>query len=150
MANTYYSVYEHIVFGTKSRMKVLTPQIREELFPYLATAIKNQGCQAIIVGGFYEHIHLLVHKKSTLLTSDLVKEIKRTSSMWLKEKGVAYGKFSWQIGYGAFSVSFWDLNKIVSYIKDQDKHHQRMKWEDEYRKLLKKHGIDFDEKYYLD
>jgi len=150
MANTYYSVYEHIVFGTKSHMKVLTPQIREELFPYLAKAIKNQGCQAIIVGGFYEHIHLLVHKKSTLLTSDLVKEIKRTSSMWLKEKGVAYGKFSWQIGYGAFSVSFWDLNKIVSYIKDQDKHHQKMKWEDEYRKLLKKHGIDFDEKYYLD
>lgn len=150
MANTYYSVYEHIVFGTKSRMKVLTPQIREELFPYLAKAIRNQGCQAIIVGGFYEHIHLLVHKKSTLLTSDLVKEIKRTSSMWLKEKGVAYGKFSWQIGYGAFSVSFWDLNKIVSYIKDQDKHHQKMKWEDEYCKLLKKHGIDFDEKYYLD
>jgi len=131
-------------------MKVLTPQIREELFPYLAKAIKNQGCQAIIVGGFYEHIHLLVHKKSTLLTSDLVKEIKRTSSMWLKEKGVAYGKFNWQIGYGAFSVSFWDLKKIVAYIKDQDKHHQEMKWEDEYRKLLKKHGIEFDERYYLD
>ena len=150
MANTYYSVYEHIVFSTKNRMRVFTPQIREKVFAYLSGAIKNQGCKALIVGGFWDHIHIVVHKRSTLLTGDLVKEIKRTSSKWLKEKGVAYGKFSWQIGYGAFSVSFWDLDKIIKYIKEQEKHHQKMRWEDEYRKLLKKHGIEYDERYFLE
>lgn len=150
MANTYYSVYEHIVFSTKNRIRVFTPEIRRELFAYIAGGIKKQKCQALIVGGYWDHVHMLVHKRSTLLTSDLVKEIKRTSSKWLKEKGVAYGKFGWQIGYGAFSVSYWDLKKIIAYIKEQEKHHQRMKWEDEYRKLLKRHGVAFDERYYLD
>jgi len=131
-------------------MRVFTPQIREKVFAYLSGAIKNQGCKALIVGGFWDHIHIVVHKRSTLLTGDLVKEIKRTSSKWLKEKGVAYGKFSWQIGYGAFSVSFWDLDKIIKYIKEQEKHHQKMRWEDEYRKLLKKHGIEYDERYFLE
>lgn len=136
MANTYYGVYEHIVFSTKNRSRVLTPAICADLFAYLAGTVKNQGCQLIIIGGFRNHIHLLVRKRNTLLTSDLVKELKRTSSSWLKKKGVAYGKFSWQVGYGAFSVSYWDLNKIKAYIKNQEIHHSKMSWEDEYRKLL--------------
>jgi putative transposase len=150
VADTYYSVYEHIVFATKNRIRVFAPEIRKELFAYIAGAIKNQGCEVLIVGGFWDHVHILVHKRATILTSDLVKEIKRTSSRWLKEKGVAYGKFSWQIGYGAFSVSFWDVEKIRTYIREQEKHHQKMGWGDEYRKLLKRHGVAFDERYFLD
>ena len=150
MANTYYSVYEHIVFSTKNRIRVFTPEIRKELFAYVAGAIKKQGCEVLVVGGFWDHVHILVHKRSTVLTSDLVKEVKRTSSKWLKEKGVAYGKFSWQIGYGAFSVSFWDVGKITTYIRDQEKHHEKMNWENEYRKLLKRHGVEFEEQYFLD
>jgi putative transposase len=150
MANTYYSVYEHIVFSVKKRVRVLSPKIRKELFSYVAGAIGNLGCFPLIVGGWWDHVHILVRKRSTVLTSDLVKEIKRTSSKWLKGKGVAYGKFSWQVGYGAFSISFWDVDKIIAYIDQQEKHHEKMRCEDEYRKLLKRHGVKFDERYFLD
>lgn len=150
MANTYYSVYEHIAFTTKRRIRVLTPKVRKELFSYIAGAIKNHGCFPLIIGGWLDHIHILVNKRSTVLTSDLVKEVKRTSSKWLKAKGVAYGKFSWQVGYGAFSISFWDVDKIIRYIEQQEKHHEKMRSEDEYRKLLTRRGVKFDERYFLD
>jgi len=150
MANTYYAVYEHIAFSTKARVAALSDAIRPDLFAYLAGTLKNQGCFPLIIGGLSEHVHLLIRKRGTLLTSDLVKEIKRSSSIWLKKHGAACGKFSWQVGYGAFSVSYWDLEKIRVYIANQEEHHRHMTWEEEYRKLLKKHGVEFDERYFLD
>ena len=150
MGHTYYAVYEHITFSTKHRQRIIDNRIQAELFPYLAAAVRNQGCQCLIVGGQPEHVHILAGMSSTLLTADLVKEIKRTSSIWIKGKGADYRRFSWQAGYGAFSVSCSNLKKVTSYIANQDEHHHGMTWEEEFRGLLIRHGIQFDERYYLD
>jgi putative transposase len=150
MANSYHAVYEHIVFSTKNRQPWLMADLRPDLFAYLAGAIKNQSCHPLLVGGFENHVHILLRRHATVLTPDLVKEIKRTSSQWLSGMGVARGRFHWQAGYGAFSVSYWDLEKIKRYVADQAEHHRKMSWEDEYRKLLIKHGVEFDERYFLD
>jgi putative transposase len=150
MAHSYYQVYEHICFSVKDRLPLLTPEIRKELFAYLAGGVKNQNCFPVIVGGYREHVHLPIRKTAACATSDLVKEWKRISTYWLREKGVGYGKFSWQAGYGAFSISHWDVEKVKDYIENQETHHAHMGWEDEYRKLLVKHGVEFDERYILD
>lgn len=150
MTNTYNSYYEHIVFGTKYRIPYLTKEIRNEVFAYLAASLKRHNCKVLIVGGEKEHIHILLRKNTTKDIAEVIKEIKRTSSIWLKKKGDAFRKFYWQRGYGGFSISYWDIPKIDTYIKEQEKHHQKMSWEDEYRKLLKKHGVEYDERYFLD
>ena len=150
MANSFYSVYEHIVFSTKHREDWLAPEIAPELHRYLGGSVKKEACLPLVVGGTTNHIHMLVRKKSTLASADLIKEIKRSSSEWLSNKGIAHGEFHWQDGYGAFSISYWDVQKIVAYIYNQEKHHQRKSWEVEFRQLLIKHGEPFDERYYLD
>jgi putative transposase len=147
MGHTFYSVYEHIAFSTKHRRRMIDPTAQGDLFAYLAAAVRNQGCRAITVGGHVEHVHLLVLKSSTLLTGELVKEIKRTSSIWMKGKVKG---FSWQAGYGAFSVSSSNLPSVQRYILGQARRHRKMTWEEEYRLLLEKHGIQFDERYFLD
>jgi len=106
MGHTYYSVYEHIVFSTKHRTRVLGTETQPELSAYLAGGVKNQRCKALVVGGELEHVYLLVIKSNTLLTGDLVKEVKRTSSKRMKGKHVTLRNFGWQTGYRAFSVSY--------------------------------------------
>ena len=150
MGHTCYEVYEHIVFSTKYRQKLLDKPVQKELFPYLAAAIRNQDCRCLIVGGEIEHIHLLVGKSSMLLTVDLVKEIKRTSSIWIKSKGEALRGFYWQVGFGAFSVSYSNLGEVKAYILQQERHHREMNWEQEYRVILRKHGVKFDKWDFLD
>ncbi len=150
MANTYYAVYVHIVFSTKNRERWLSDRVCAELFPYLGGIVTHQKCLPITVGGYTNHVHILTRTRATTLVAEIVKEAKRGSTSWLNEHGVAYGKFSWQIGYGAFSVSYWDLEKVKLYIQNQKEHHKVMSWEEEYKKLLNKHGIDFDERYFLD
>lgn len=149
MSHTYFAVYQHIVFSTKNRQPHLSPAFRQELFPYLATAINNQQCRALLVGGHQEHIHALVSMGKTILTSDLIKEIKRTSSIWAKEKASSLRDFAWQEGYGAFSVSYSNLDHVREYILHQETHHRQMSWEDEYRTLLDKHGIEYDKRFFL-
>lgn len=149
MSHTYFADYHHIVFSTKNREPHLTPEFEKELHPYLAAAINEQHCRALLVGGLRDHIHALVSMGKTFLTSDLVKEIKRTSSIWAKEKASHLREFAWQEGYGAFSVSYSNLDQVREYILHQDTHHRQMSWEDEYRALLKRHGIEFDERYFL-
>lgn len=150
MANSYYSVYEHIVFSTKRRLDLLTPEIAPRLFAYMAGGFSEQGCFPMIVGGTANHVHMLIRKRSDMASADLIKEIKRASTNWLNEQRIVAGRFHWQDGYGAFSISYWDLEKIRTYIRNQEKHHQKMNWETEFRKLLVKHGVEFDERYYLD
>lgn len=149
MASSYYSVYEHIVFSTKNRQKLIHPEFAPELHTYMGGSINGQGCHSLIVGGTNNHVHLLLRKKSTLTTPDLIKEMKRSSSEWINTKYPSRFPFHWQDGYGAFSVSYWDLEKIRAYILNQDKHHQRMSWEKEFEKLLIKHGEEFNQ-YSLD
>jgi REP element-mobilizing transposase RayT len=92
----------------------------------------------------------MARRSNQILTADLMKEIKRSATLWMKSNNHAPAAFRWQEGYGAFSVSYWDVEKIAQYIKNQKEHHKKMSWEDEYRKLLKKHGVEYDEKYLWD
>ena len=149
MGHTYYSVYEHITFSTKNRRPWLTDEVMAELFPYLAQALTNQGCKCLKVGGHREHVHLLVRKNNTLLTGELVKELKRLSTKWMKAKDDSVDGFSWQQGYGAFSVSYSQVPRVSQYIACQMEHHHEMSWEDEFRQLLDKHGIEYDQRYLL-
>ncbi len=150
MGHTFYSVYEHIVFSTKNRVACLNDNVQSELFPYMAASIRNHSCSCLIVGGHREHVHTLVLKSSVLLTGDLVKEIKRTSSIWIEEKGWGLDFFGWQSGYGSFSVSYSNVEAVKQYIAMQREHHMKMTWEDEFKLLLEKNGVQFDPRYYLD
>ena len=150
MTHTYYAVYEHIVFSTKGRRAYFTPELETELFSYLAKSIDNKGCRALVVGGHRDHVHLLIGMAKGIAASELIKEIKRSSSRWLKTKRNGLSDFAWQTGYGAFSVSFSNLDQLKAYIVNQEEHHRTMTWEEEYRALLERHGIEFDERFSLD
>lgn len=149
MAHTYFAVHLHLVFSTKNRTPWLTREVRESVFPYLATAIRDHATTARIVGGHNDHIHALISPESQVLIPDLVKEIKRTSSAWLKTKWEGCADFAWQDGYGAFSVSQSNLPRVRKYIETQESHHQKITFADEYRALLVRHRIPFDERFYL-
>lgn len=149
MSHTHFAVYQHIVFSTKNRQPHLSPAFEKELHPYLAAAINNQGCRALTVGGHREHIHAQVSMGKAILTSDLVKEIKRTSSVWAKGKTPELREFAWQEGYGAFSVSYSNIEQVREHIAHQATHHGQMSWEDEYRALLDRHGVEYDKRFFL-
>ncbi len=150
MGHTYYQVHEHIVFSTKNRVPYLRDDIQLEVHPYLAVAVRNHGCECLMVGGVQEHIHMLVRKSQLILTGDLVKEIKRTSTIWLKGKGGFTADFAWQSGYGAFGVSYSNIDAVTQYIANQKQHHKDMTWEEEFGLMLKRNGVEYDPRYYLD
>jgi REP element-mobilizing transposase RayT len=147
MGHTYFSMHAHIVFSTKGRVEWLTPDIEKEVWAYLATAVRSEECHAHIVGGHRNHVHVLVGMDKHVLVPDLVKEIKRTSSSWMSQR---IGRFAWQEGYGAFSVSYSNLKRVDRYIRNQVEHHRKRSWEKEFRGLLVRHCVPFDERYYLD
>lgn len=144
------NVILHVVFSTKNRAAfLLDKSLREETQRYLGGVAKKLNCQPLIVGGAEDHVHLMVALSRTITIADCVKEIKRVSSTWLRsEKGNS--DFHWQSGYGVFSVSASQVDAVRAYIKNQDKHHQKMTFQDEFRLLLKKHNLQFDEQYVWD
>ena len=144
-------VYLHIVFSTKDRHPFLNdPDLRDELHKYLGGTANKLNCQVVRVGGVADHVHILCRLDRTITIADLVKELKRESSQWLKPKGPELANFYWQKGYGAFSVSASNLEEVRAYIADQERHHQKLSFQDEFRFLLQKHGIEWDERYVWD
>ncbi len=150
MANSYHALFAHVAFSTQGRVAWLSEAKLADVHAFIAGVARKLKCEAIIIGGTENHVHGLVRVPTTVCAADLVKEMKRVSGGWLNQRGVAGGKFHWQVGYGAFSVSRWDVAKIAQYIADQETHHRKMTWEEEYRKLLKRHGVEYDPRYYLD
>lgn len=140
----------HLVFSTKHRTPCLTSAIQQELHPYLAGVLDNIQCPALRVGGVEDHVHLFFGLSRTMSISEVVEKVKTSSSKWLKTKSPALGEFQWQQGYGAFSVSQSDAEAVIAYVCDQAKHHQKMTFQDEYRKLLERYRVPFDEKYVWD
>jgi len=140
----------HIVFSTKSRMPVLNELIRGELYQYLAGALRNLKCSAITIGGAVDHVHVLCMLSKNLALAKLVEELKTGSSKWLKTKGPHLHSFHWQNGYGGFSVSTSLLIAVSQYMEQQEEHHRKMSFQDEYRKLLDKHGAPYDERFVWD
>jgi putative transposase len=144
-------LYLHIVFSTKNRAPFLQDRaVRERTHAYLAGTCRNLASPSIIVGGVEDHVHVLCRLAKTLCVSDLVRELKRESSKWLKEQSPDLSSFFWKSGYGAFSISPGHVEALTTYIANQDEHHKKENFQDEFRRLLGLYGIDFDERYVWD
>ncbi|MGD0338868.1 MAG: IS200/IS605 family transposase [Bacteroidota bacterium] len=141
----------HIVFSTKNRTHEFTnPSIRDELHAYLGGTCKALRCPAIIVGGWTEHIHILCLLNRIISISDLLKGLKIESSKWLKTKDTHLRNFSWQAGYGVFSVSESSIEKVKRYIQNQEDHHRKKTFKEEYVEFLKENLISYNEQYVWD
>jgi putative transposase len=141
----------HTVFSTKERRPLLRDKpLREEMHRYLGGILTNLECQPIIAGGVEDHVHLLCALSRTCNAADMVKELKRGSSLWLKTKGLKLSEFAWQSGYGIFSVGFSQIESVRDYIAGQEEHHRKVSFQDEFRQLLLRYEIEFDERYVWD
>ncbi len=143
-------ILTHLVFSTKHRECSLTPEVQKELHPYLAGVLDNIECPALRIGGVDDHVHLFFGLSCTMSIAEVVEKVKTSSSKWIKTKGAAFQSFHWQQGYGAFSVSQSDADAVIAYVRDQARHHQKMTFQDEYRKLLEKYRVTYDERYVWD
>jgi putative transposase len=144
-------IYVHIVFSTKERRPFLQDgSIRDETHKYLGGTCNNLDCPVLRVGGVADHVHILCRFGRTISVADLVKELKRESSKWLKTKTPKLVDFHWQNGYGAFSVSPAHVEPLRAYIANQEEHHRVKSFEEEFRLLLTKYGLEWDERYVWD
>lgn len=143
-------VLVHLVFSTKERRPLLTEEVRPELFAYLATVVRNAGCECYRVGGVADHVHLAIRLSRSSDIAKLVAELKASSSKWLKTQSPSLAKFAWQRGYGAFSVGPLDLAALIQYIDGQELHHRKRSFQDEFRAFLKRYGMECDEEHLWD
>ncbi len=142
--------YIHIVFSTKLRQPFIHPPVEQELHAYLGGICKKHECHPIIVGGYTDHIHILCMLSKKIALMKFIEELKSSSSKWIKTKGESYQNFYWQDGYGAFSVNPDDVDVVKRYIAHQKAHHSKSDFKDEYRTLLNRYGVEFDERYVWD
>jgi len=151
MSQSLVQIYVHIVFSTKDRRPFLTDRsIRDEMHRVLGGICNDLGSPVLSVGGVEDHVHILCRLGKTCSPSNQIKELKRQSSLWVKTKGPAFGDFHWQAGYGAFSVSPSHVEALREYIARQEEHHRTETFQDEFRRLLKKYGLECDERYVWD
>ena len=151
MSQSLAKILVHTVFSTKDRRPLLRNRaLREELHRYLGGILTNLDCQPIIVGGVEDHVHLLCALSRTREAAAMVKEVKRGSSIWLKTKSPDLKDFAWQNGYGIFSIGFSQIGVVRDYIAGQEEHHRTVSFQDEFRQLLRRYEIEFDERYVWD
>jgi putative transposase len=143
-------VIVHIVFSTKDREPWFESNVRVRMHAYPATICRDLGAELVRVGGVADHVHIVTTLPRTVSQAQLIEEMKKTSSKWIKTLDARYRGFFWQRGYGAFSVSPSQLEAVLQYVEAQQEHHHRRTFQNEYRALLHKHGIDFDERYVWD
>jgi len=140
----------HLIFSTKNREKIILPNIQPKLHAYLATACRTIGSEAYRVGGTEDHIHIACSLSRTMTISKLMEEIKKTSSSWIKKQDVLLDSFTWQAGYGAFSLGQSQLMDLINYIDNQHKHHQKKTFKEELKALLLKYNVKYDDQYLWD
>jgi putative transposase len=142
------NILVHTVFSTKDRRPFLQDiELRQELHRYLGGILTNLACPPIIVGGMEDHVHLLSGLSRTSEPAAMVKELKRSSSLWLKTNNSKMKDFAWQSGYGIFSIGFSQIESVRNYIEKQEEHHRQLCFQDEFRQFLQRYKIDFDERY---
>ena len=142
--------YIHIVFSTKYRRPIIDEEIENELYKYLGGTCNSLDCNVLIVGGYYDHIHILCMLSKNISLVELVKKVKAHSSKWIKTRGEKYSNFYWQDGYGAFSVNPAQIDIVKNYIANQKEHHNKKNFKKEFRLFLKKYEVEHDEKYVWD
>ena len=147
MANTYTQVHIQFIFAVKYRYGAIDLSWREELYKYIIGIVQNNNHKMIAINGMPDHVHVLIGLRPNQSISELMQVIKTNSSKWINEKGFVKGKFEWQEGYGAFSYGKSQVYDVVEYIKNQQIHHSKKTFKEEYVEFLKKFEIDYDEKY---
>jgi len=151
MSQSLAKILLHAVFSTKDRFPFLqNTAVREEMHAYLGGILENLDCHALAVGGVSDHVHLLFSLTRVETVADVIKELKRSSSAWVKTKSPAMKKFAWQSGYGVFSIGFSQVKSVQAYIAGQERRHRKISFQDEMREFLRRYEIDFDERYVWD
>ena len=147
MANTYTSLHYHIVFSTKNRYPWIRLEIEQRVWSFIGGVAAEHNMIALQVGGVEDHVHALVNAPPTIAPSDIAKHLKGESSLWIHREFSGLRRFSWQVGYAAFTVSKSNLEEVINYIKYQREHHRKKTFRQEYLALLRVNGIDYDERY---
>ena len=147
MANTYSQVYLQFVFAVKGRQSLINPKNNEELQKYITGIVQNRKQKTLAINNMPEHLHLFVGFGTTMSMADFMEEVKAISSKFINEKGWVKGKFEWQRGYGVFSYSRSQIDNVIKYIINQQEHHKKKTFKDEYLEFLKKFEVEYDERY---
>lgn len=147
MAHTYAKIFIHCVFSTKNHHKTITEDLRERLWSYMGGIARKNNISVLAIGGIEDHIHLFLSFPPSISVSEALKRIKGGSSSWVHATFPAHREFGWQEGFGAFSVSPSRVKATLDYIKGQREHHRKRTFKEEYLELLKKYGIEYDERY---
>jgi putative transposase len=147
MAHTASNIIVHLIFSTKQRLPLITPEIRDQLFAYLGGIVRQVRGVALMINGTADHVHMLIRFPTDYSTADMARTVKANSTKWLHEKWPDQRDFSWQTGYGAFSVSTSNIAAVSEYISSQEEHHKNRSFQDEFVAFLKKNGIAYDERY---
>jgi REP element-mobilizing transposase RayT len=147
MANTYTQIHIQTVFAVKKRTGLIQPTWKDELYKYITGIVQKHDHKLLAINGMPDHLHIFFGMRPTQSLSDLLQDIKGGSSKWINERRFINDHFEWQSGFGAFSYNKDDMHNVINYIETQEKHHSKISFLDEYRKLLKDFDIDYDEKY---
>ena len=147
MAGTFSQIYIQVVFAVKGRESLIHPSWEEELYKYISGIVRNKEQKMLAINGMPDHIHFLIGMKPSCCLSDLVREVKKSSNDFIKEKKFSKFKFQWQKGYGAFSYSHSSLDNVIAYINYQKEHHKKQTFKEEYKGFLKKFQIEFIDEY---
>jgi REP element-mobilizing transposase RayT len=150
MANTYTQIYIQVVFAVQGRQCLIQPDHNEEIYKYITGIVTNQGQKMLQINGVADHVHLLIGMKPNIALSDLVRDVKAGSSKFINERRWIKGRFNWQEGFGAFSYGHSQLDQVIRYIRNQEKHHQQNSFKNEYLMLLRKFDVAFEDKYVFD
>jgi putative transposase len=147
MSNTYTQIHLHLIFAVKNRKSLIEDSWKDRLYQYITGVVQANKHKMIIVNGMADHLHIAIGMRPSQSLSDLMQDIKGSSSKWINDNNLSAGKFQWQEGYGAFSYNKSLLPKLIEYIKNQEEHHKQKTFLEEYKEFLKAFEIDFDEKY---
>jgi putative transposase len=147
--STYTQILYQVVFGTKQRKKVMKEEDRDRLFRYINGILAEKKCHVYRINGVEDHLHIVTHILPKLALSDVIKDIKLASNDFIKQENLFDNFPGWQIGYGAFTYSIKEKDRLIEYVKSQKEHHRKITFRNEYRTLLKEHEIEFEEKYLL-
>ncbi|PKD42485.1 IS200/IS605 family transposase [Rhodohalobacter barkolensis] len=147
MANTYTKIHIHLIFAVQNRQSLIHKKWHSDLFKYISGIVTNHEHKVLQINGVIDHVHILIGLRPTQSLSKLVKYVKQDSSKWINQNGYVNGRFSWQKGYAAFSHSASQVPQVIRYIQNQEVHHKRKSFREEYLDFLDKYEVDFDERY---
>ncbi len=147
MPNTYTQIHLHFIFAVQNRASLIQKEWKDRLHQYITGIIQKNNHKLLIINGMPDHIHIVAGVRPSQSVSDLLQDIKGSSSKWINDNKLVKGKFQWQEGYGAFSYSKSALPKLIEYVKYQEEHHKKKTFLDEYREFLKAFEIEYDERY---